>query len=177
MATLHTFCLQIHIYLPLWNFLLLGSCRSAGANSFPLCWGIWESGSQAEGSNALCCFPLCSGATPQHPIGPVRAHGNPRMNYCSLCCLLMTVLAKYFIACVVLSILSSVIILSSVYCEFPAYKATCFLPFPVVNKSEEKIRTFCQLYVLYLEQCVLVLLLDISTHARYPHCLLFYKHQ
>lgn len=40
------------------------------------------------------------------------------------------------------------IILSSVYYEFPAYKATCFLPFPVVSKSEEKICTFCQLYVL-----------------------------
>lgn len=178
MATPHSFSLQIHIYFPLGNFLPLESSHSGGANSFPLCWETGESGSQAMGSSAVCCSPQLCEAPPQHPIGPVRAHGNSRMNFLlSLLSSQDSVLAKYFIACVVLSILSSMIILSSVYSEFPACKATCFLPFPVVSKSEEKICMSCRLYVLYLEQCHLVLLLEISARTRYLHCLLFYDHQ
>lgn len=86
------------------NFLLLGSSHSAGAE-FPLCWGIWESGSQAEGSNALYYFPLCCGAL-------LRAHGDSRIFALFALAIFLTLC---FIACVGLSVLSSVSILSSVY--------------------------------------------------------------
>lgn len=56
--------------------MLLGSSQSVNANYFPLFWEIRGSGSQAVGSNAVCCLPLLCDTTPQRPFGCIRAYVN-----------------------------------------------------------------------------------------------------
>lgn len=139
MAIPYTFSLYICICFPLGNFGLSGSSQSVNAIYFPFYWEIEESGSHAVGSNAVCCLPLRCDTTPQRPFGCVRAYVNS-MNvnfiFALVAIFLRLCFCKVLHYLIVLNILLSVITLSSVYyCEFPACRATGFLPYLVLSSG------------------------------------------